>query len=151
MAEGVKIITKNRKARYEYHIEDSLEAGMALQGTEVKSIREGKISLQEAYCSVEGGEMYLINAHIAPYTHGNVNNHNPRRRRKLLLRSSEIRKWDKAASEKGYTIVPLAVYFKKGYAKLEIGLGKGKKIYDKRASIAERETKRRMEREMRNY
>lgn len=151
MGEGIKIVTKNRKARHEYRIEETLEAGMALQGTEVKSIREDKISLQEAYCAVENGEMYLINAHIAPYSHGNVNNHDPRRPRKLLLHRSELRKWDKATAQQGYTIVPLMVYFKNGYAKLRIGLGKGKKLHDKRQDIAERETKRRMQRQMRQY
>ena len=151
MSDGIKIVTTNRKARHEYHIEDTLEAGIALVGTEVKSLREGRINLQDAYCAVEGGEMYLINAHISPYSHGNLNNHEPTRRRKLLLHRREIERWKKASEQKGYTIVPLKVYFRRGYAKVEIGLGRGKKLYDKRADIAERESKRRLDRMMKQY
>lgn len=150
MAEGVKHITTNRRARYEYYIEETLEAGMALKGSEVKSIREGNINLQEAFCRIENGEMKLFNCHIAPYSHGGEStNHDPTRDRKLLLHRSEIRKWKKATEQKGYTIVPLKVYFRKGYAKMEIGLAKGKKHYDKRSDIAEQETKRRLDRAMR--
>lgn len=146
MAPGIKIVTKNRKARHDFHIEETLEAGIALRGSEVKSIREGRISLQEAFCRVENGEMKLFNCHIAPYSHGDESTApDPTRPRKLLLHRSEIRKWEKASQQKGYTIVPLTVYFKNGYAKVEIGLAKGKKLYDKRADIAEREAKRRME------
>lgn len=151
MGEGIKIVTKNRKARHDYYIEETLEAGLVLRGTEVKALREGRVNLREAYCAVEGEEMFLINAHISPYTHGNLNNHDPRRPRKLLLHKREILKWKKASEREGYTIVPLMLYFKKGYAKLEIGLAKGKKLYDKRADIAERETKRRMQRQMNQY
>lgn len=150
MGEGIKIITTNRKARHDYYIEDTLEAGMALKGSEVKSIREGKINLQEAFCRIENGEMKLFNCHIAPYSHGGIStNHDPTREKKLLLHRSEIRKWKKATEQQGYTIVPLKVYFKNGYAKLEIGLAKGKKQYDKRADIAEQETKRRLDRVLR--
>jgi len=145
---GIKIVTKNRKARHEYRIEETVEAGIALKGTEVKAIREGRINLGEAYCDVEGGEMYLINAHISHYSHGNQQNHEPRRRRKLLLHKHQIRKFDKATSQQGYTIVPLKVYFKRGIAKLEIGIGKGKKLHDKRHDIAERDTKRRMQKQI---
>lgn len=146
MAEGIKIVTKNRKAYYEYAIEDKLEAGIALKGSEVKSIREGRISLQEAFCRVENGEMKLFNCHIAPYSHADESTSpDPTRTRKLLLHRSEIAKWAKATEQKGYTIIPLKVYFKDGYAKIEIGLAKGKKLYDKRADIAEKETKRRVE------
>ena len=122
-----------------------------LQGTEVKSIRQGRVSLQEAYCVVERAEMFIYGMHIAPYTHGNVHNHDPTRKRKLLLHKREIYKWGKASEQQGYTIIPLRLYFRDGYAKVEIGLAKGKKLYDKRADIAERETKRRMDREMRQY
>lgn len=146
MTEGVKIVTKNRKARHDYRIEDTLEAGIVLRGSEVKSIREGRISLQEAFGRVENGEMKLFNCHIAPYSHGDESTApDATRPRKLLLHRSEIRKWEKASQQQGYTIVPLAVYFRNGYAKVEIGLAKGKKLYDKRADIAEKEAQRRME------
>ncbi len=149
MGEGVKIITTNRKARYEYHIDDTLEAGLVLTGTEVKSLREGRANLQDAFCTVKDGEMVLLNFHISPYSHGNLFNHEPVRPRKLLLHRREIAKWAKASQQKGYTIIPLKVYFKNGFAKVEIGLARGKKLYDKREDIAERETKRRLERVMR--
>ncbi|GIV61844.1 MAG: SsrA-binding protein [Rhodothermaceae bacterium] len=146
MGEGIKLITNNRKARHEYTIEDTLEAGLVLEGTEVKSLREGRANLQDAYCAVDGGEMYLYQCHISPYRHGNRHNHDPLRPRKLLLHRREIEKWAKAAQQKGYTIVPLKLYFRNGVAKVEIGLARGKKLYDKRADIAERETKRRLDR-----
>lgn len=150
MGEGVKQIATNRRARHEYYIEESLEAGMVLTGSEVKSIREGNINIQEAFCRIEHGEMKLFNCHIAPYSHGGEStNHDPIRDRKLLLHRSEIRKWSKATEQKGYTIVPLKVYFRRGYAKMELGLAKGKKHYDKRADIAEQESKRRLDRVMR--
>ncbi|GAB5521055.1 MAG: SsrA-binding protein SmpB [Rhodothermales bacterium] len=146
MSDGIKIVTSNRKAFYEFHIEERLEAGVALVGTEVKSLRDGKANLQDAYCAVDDGEMFLYNLHIKQYDFGNRNNHEPTRKRKLLLHKKEISKWRKAAAEKGYTIVPLKIYFKQGFAKVEIGLAKGKKLHDKRQSIAERETKRRLDR-----
>lgn len=151
MSNGIKIVTTNRRARHEYHIEDTLEAGLVLQGTEVKSIREGRVNLQEAYCTVENGEMLLLNCHISPYSHGNQFNHDPLRPRKLLMHRREIDRWGKAVAQQGYTIVPLKLYFRNGYAKMEIGLAKGKKLYDKRADIAERETKRRLEQTMRQH
>jgi len=146
MTDSVKIITSNKKATFEYHIDERFEAGMVLTGTEVKSLRSGKANLQEAYCIVEGNEMLLRGCHIAPYDHGNRANHEPNRTRKLLLHRREIDKLDKASRQKGYTIVPIKLYFKNGRAKIEIGLGKGKKLYDKRADIADRESKRRMDR-----
>lgn len=153
MAKGIKIVTKNRKARHEYAIEETLEAGIVLRGSEVKSIREGRISLQEAFCRIENGEMILFNCHIAPYSHVDESTApDATRPRKLLLHGTEIRRWDKESHQKGYTIIPLMVYFRDGYAKVEIGLAKGKKLYDKRADIAEREAKRRMEQlSKRNY
>lgn len=151
MADGIHIVTTNRKARHEYHIEDTLEVGLVLQGTEVKALREGRANLQDAYCIAEGGEMYVHNLHVSPYRHGNINNHEPMRERKLLMHRREIERWDKAASQQGYTIVPLKLYFKNGLAKLEIGLAKGKKLYDKRSDIAERESKRRLDRVMRQH
>jgi SsrA-binding protein len=146
MSDGIQIVTSNRKATHEYHIDERVEAGMVLQGTEVKSIRDGKVNLQEAYCSVERGEMMLLQCHIAPYSHGNRANHDPVRPRKLLLHRREIVRLEKAAAQKGYTLIPLKIYFKKGKAKIEIGLGKGKKLFDKRADIAERDVKRKMSR-----
>ncbi|MFT4606260.1 MAG: SsrA-binding protein [Rhodothermales bacterium] len=146
MAEGTKTIVTNRKARYEYHIEDRFEAGLMLTGTEVKSLRTGKANLQEAFCAAVGGEMFLQQCHIAPYSHGNLANHDPLRPRKLLLHKKEIEKMAKATQQKGYTIIPMRLYFKAGRAKLEIGLGKGKKLHDKRADIAGRDSKRRLDR-----
>lgn len=146
MSEGIKIVTTNRQARREYHIEETLEAGMVLVGTEVKSLRAGKANMQDAYCVVRDGEMLLLNLHISPYSHGNQFNHDPIRPRKLLMHGREIAKWGKKREQKGYTIIPLKIYFKRGYAKIEIGLGVGKKLYDKRADLAERDTKRRLER-----
>ncbi len=151
MAEGIKIITSNRRARREYHITETLEAGLALRGTEVKSLREGRANLQDAYCKVEGGEMFVLNMHISPYSHGNLNNHDPVRPRKLLLHKREIGKMKKATEQKGFTVIPLKLYFKNGIAKVEIGLARGKKLYDKRADIAERDTQRRLDRTMRQY
>jgi len=146
MSNSIKTIATNRKARHEFHIEERLEAGLSLTGTEVKSLRNGKANLGEAFCAADSGEMYLHQCHIAPYDHGNRQNHEPMRRRKLLMHRREIEKFAVAAQQKGYTIVPLSLYFKDGKAKVEIGLAKGKKLYDKRHDIAERETKRRLER-----
>ena len=146
MSDGTKTIVSNRKARFEYHIDERLEAGIQLQGTEVKSLRNGKANLQEAFCTVMGGEMYLLQCHIAPYDFGNRMNHDPVRPRKLLLHRREIERFDKSAQQKGYTIIPLRLYFKNGMAKVELGLGKGKKLHDKRADIADRESKRRLDR-----
>ncbi len=147
MSDHIKIVATNRKARHEYHIEDTLEAGLVLKGTEVKSLREGRVNLQDAYCTVEKGEMYLLNCHISPYRNtGAHDNHDPLRPRKLLMHKREIERWGQAAQRKGYTIIPLKIYFKNGRAKVEIGLARGKKLYDRRADIAEREARRRLER-----
>lgn len=151
MSDRINVIMTNRKARYEYFIEEALEAGIVLLGTEVKALREGRVNLQEAYCAVEQGEMMLYGCHISPYSHGNQFNHDPLRPRKLLMHKREIERWGKEAQQQRYTIVPLKIYFKNGIAKVEIGLAKGKKLYDKRADIAERETKRRLDRTMRQY
>ena len=151
MSESIKIITSNRRARREYHITETLEAGLALQGTEVKSLRAGRANLQDAFCKVEGGEVFMVNAHISPYSHGNLNNHDPLRPRKLLLHKREIGKLKKATQQKGFTIIPLKLYFKNGLAKVEIGLARGKKLYDKRADIAERDTQRRLDRTLKQY
>ena len=151
MSEGIKIITSNRRARRNYFITETMEAGLVLQGTEAKALREGRANLQDAYCKVENDEVFLLNAHISPYSHGNLQNHDPLRPRKLLLHKREIGKLKKATEQKGYTIIPLKLYFKNGYAKVEIGLARGKKLYDKRSDMAERETKRRIDRMLRQY
>jgi SsrA-binding protein len=146
MAEGIKVIANNRQAYHDYHIEESLEAGVALLGTEVKSIREGRVNLRDSYVRISDGEAWLWNAHIAPYTHGNRENHEPTRARKLLLHRKEIGYLAGKVSAKGLTIVPLKLYLKHGRIKLEIGLARGKRQYDKREAIAEREARREIER-----
>jgi SsrA-binding protein len=135
-------VAQNRRARHDYHIEDTYEAGLVLVGTEVKSLREGRASLVDGYAAVKDGEVWLHNVHIPEYTQGTWTNLEPRRPRKLLLHREQIRKLTSKTQETGLTIVPLAVYFKDGYAKVEIGVARGKKTYDKRHSIAEREAKR---------
>jgi SsrA-binding protein len=147
--DAIKIVATNRRARHEYHIEDTLEAGMVLMGSEVKSLREGKVNLQDAYCEPRQREMWLVNAHINPYHHGGYANHEPGRPRKLLMNRREIERFAVGVEQKGMTIVPLKVYFKNGRAKVQIGLARGKKLYDKRHDIADRESKRRLERVMR--
>ncbi len=149
MAENGQNITSiavNRKARYEYEILEKVEAGVVLHGTEVKSIRQGHISLQEAYVVPRGGEMWLEGCRINPYEHGNINNHDPMRSRKLLMKGKEIEKLTRRVAEKGLTLIPLAAYFKGRRLKIEVGLARGKKSYDKRESIKEREVKRRIQR-----
>jgi SsrA-binding protein len=138
----VKMITKNKKAFHDYEIMERLEAGLALVGTEVKSIREGKINLKESYAKIVNGEVWLVQCHISPYSHGNINNHDPLRKRKLLLHRREIKKLIGKVKERGMTLVPLAVYLKNGKVKLEVGLGKGKKTVDKRAAQQEKTQKR---------
>lgn len=146
---GEKVVARNRRARHEYFILETMEAGIALQGSEIKSIRAGQISLAEAFVRVDGKEAWLEDAHIAPYEQASIYNHEPRRPRKLLLHSSEIRKLWNTIRQKGVTIIPLAVYLKNGRAKVEIGVAKGKKLYDKRAEIAKRDTQREIERTLR--
>lgn len=141
---GVKVVATNRKARHEFFIDEVFEAGMVLRGTEVKSIREGKISLQEAYASIINGEVFINNMHISPYEHGNIQNVDPIRKRKLLLNKREILKLSQETNTKGATIVPLRVYFKYGRAKLELATARGKKLHDKRHDIAKKDAERRM-------
>ena len=143
---GIKVIATNRKARHEYFLLDTYEAGMVLKGSEIKSIRAGQISLAQAYVSVENNEAWLINSYIAPYNEASRNNHDPLRARKLLLHRSEIRKLADKVRQKGATVVPLRIYLKDGKAKIEIALAKGKKHYDKRAEIAKRDALREMDR-----
>lgn len=143
-----KLITDNRKARHNYDIEETVEAGLALVGTEVKSCRAGKANLSDAYASVEDGEAWLVQCHIAPYSHGNRSNHDPLRRRKLLLHRGEIDKLASAVDRDGRTLVPLRMYFKHGLAKVEIAIARGRKTFDKRRAIASRDAERRMRREV---
>ena len=150
MSEGIKIIADNRKARHDYHILDTFEAGIVLKGTEVKSLRAGRANLRDAYAAVENGELFLYNMHIRPYTHGNMFNHDPKRTRKLLMHKREIMRLLGQTVEKGNTLVPLRLYFKRGRAKLELALGKGKKLYDKRDTIARRDEQRRIERALKD-
>jgi SsrA-binding protein len=144
--ETEKNITVNRKARHEYTIIQTFEAGIVLVGTEVKSLRQGKANLVDSYGKLKEGEVWLINLHISEYTQGNINNHDPRRERKLLLNRSEIRKLIGKTKEKGLTLVPLRLYFKNGKAKVELALAKGKKVYDKRKDIAKKDFQREQER-----
>ncbi len=145
---GRVLVAQNRKARHDYHIDDTYEAGLVLTGTEVKSLREGRASLVDGFAAVKEGEVWLHNVHIPEYTQGTWTNHEPRRVRKLLLHRDQIRKLNAKTQESGLTIVPLALYFKDGHAKVEIGVARGKKSYDKRHSLAEREAKRDADRAM---
>lgn len=144
--EPEKNITVNRKARHEYAVLQTFEAGIVLQGTEVKSLRGGKANLVDSYATLKDGEVWLMNLHISEFTQGNINNHEPKRPRKLLLNKSEIRKLIGKVKEKGLTLVPLRLYFKKGKVKVELALAKGKKVYDKRKDIAKRDFEREQER-----
>lgn len=141
-----KNITVNRKARYEYHILQTYEAGIVLKGTEVKSLRAGKANLVDSYAVIKEMEVWLLSLHISEYEHGNISNHEPTRDRKLLLNKSEIRKLIGKTKEKGLTLIPLRLYFKNGKVKVELALAKGKKVYDKRESIAKRDVQREQER-----
>ena len=142
-----KLIANNKKAYHDYFIEEKYEAGLSLVGTEVKSLREGKCSIKEAYIRIEKGEVYVVGMNISPYEKGNIFNRDPLRTRKLLLHKAEINKLLGDSSEKGYTIMPLQVYFKDGRAKIEIGLARGKKNYDKRQDIAKKDMQREAERD----
>jgi SsrA-binding protein len=143
--QGRKLVAQNKKARHDYHIEDTYEAGLVLVGTEVKSLRAGRASLIDGFADVDRGEIWLHNVHIPEYSQGTWTNHAARRKRKLLLNRAEIDKIERRVSEKGLTIVPLSLYFKDGRAKVEIGLARGKKTWDKRQAIAERTAKRETE------
>ena len=146
--ENIKVVATNRKARHEYFILDTYEAGLELQGSEIKSIRAGQISLAEAFVQVEAGQAWLMEAHIAPYEQAARNNHDPRRRRRLLLHKDEIRRLFDIVRQKGVTVIPLRLYLKKGRAKVEIATAKGKKLYDKRADIARRDAERELQRSL---
>ena len=147
---GIKAVAQNKKARLDFFIEDTFEAGIVLMGTEVKSLREGRVNLKDSFARVKNGEIYLLSAHITPYPFGNRVNHDPERERKLLLHRKEIRKLYVKTRERGYTLIPLSVYFKHGRAKLELGLGKGKAKYDKRETIKRRDEQRDLDRVMKD-
>jgi SsrA-binding protein len=146
----MKIITQNKKAFHDYSIEETLEAGILLQGTEVKSLREGKANLKDSYVIVKNGEVFLLNCHISPYSHGNIMNHEPLRTRKLLMHKKEIAKLQDKAAQKGYSLIPLKLYFKNSHVKVEVGLARGKKQYEKRETIKKREADREIERAMKS-
>ena len=144
----MKLVANNKKAYHDYFIEEKYEAGLVLHGTEVKSLRMGKCSIKEAFIRIENGEVYIYGMHISPYEKGNIFNKDPLRVKKLLLHKQQIRKLIGSSAEKGYTLVPLQVYFKDGRAKIEIGLAKGKKLYDKRQDIAKKDQRREAEKEL---
>jgi SsrA-binding protein len=145
-AEARKIVVQNRKARHEYHVLDKWEAGLVLRGTEVKSLRQGRANLQDAFATFDGGELWLHNLHISPYDHGNRFNHDPLRPRKLLLNRQELRKLIGQVEQKGLTLVPLDIYFRRGIAKATLALARGKKLHDKRDDLRRRADERDMER-----
>jgi SsrA-binding protein len=149
--DGRKIIAKNRKVRHDYHVEETMEAGVSLVGSEVKSARDGRVSLTDAYAVIEQGEAWLVNAHIAEYPFSHLRNHEPRRRRKLLLHRRELDRLAAKVREKGFTIAVLSMYFKKGKIKVEIGLAKGRRAYDKRESIRRKDEKRLQDRGEEKY
>ena len=148
MSETSKTISQNRKAYHDYHIDDSLEAGIVLTGTEIKSLRAGQVNLRDAFAKVENGELWLLNSHMAQYAGGNRYNHSPTRPRKLLVHKDQVVELAGDVARKGFTLVPLKVYLKKGIAKVELGVARGKKLYDKREALAQRDAQREMEREL---
>ena len=139
-----KLIAKNPTAKHNYTIEDTLETGIVLSGTEIKSIRNGKVNLKDSYAGIKNGELYVYNLHISPYEFGNIYNKDPLRDRKLLVNKREINKLFGLIKQKGYSLVPISLYFKGNFVKLELGIGKGKKLYDKREDIAKKDAERRM-------
>jgi SsrA-binding protein len=147
---GTKLVASNRKAFHDYFVEETFEAGLSLVGTEVKSLRDGRINLRDSYAEIRNGEIFLIGVHISPYDQGNIANHEPMRARKLLLHAREIERIMGKVNEKGFTIVPTKVYFKGSRAKVEIGLARGKRQYDKRADLAKKDAQRDMERALRS-
>ncbi|MBE6083773.1 MULTISPECIES: SsrA-binding protein SmpB [Tissierellales] len=146
--ENIKIVATNRKARHEYFVEDTFEAGIALTGTEVKSVRQGRMNIKDSYAIVENGEVFVYSMHISPYEQGNIYNVDPMRKRKLLLHKREIRKLSSLIMQKGYAIIPLSAYLKNGLVKIELAVAKGKKLYDKREDIAKKDAERRIQRQV---
>ena len=149
MTEEDRVVATNRRARHEYEILETFEAGLVLRGTEVKSLRTGQVNFKDSYATVRNSELWLLGCHISPYSHGTDANHDPERDRKLLLHRREITRLTGKIAERGLTVVPLKLYFKAGRAKIEIGLARGKKLHDKRASLRERETRREMDKAVR--
>ena len=148
--DGIKEVAQNKKARHDYFIEQTIEAGIVLSGTEVKSVRQGMVNLKDSYATIENGEVFLNGMHISPYEKGNIFNKDPMRARKLLLHKSEITRLIGYTQQKGLTLVPLKVYFKGSLVKVELGVARGKKLYDKRADIAERDAKREIDRRIKD-
>lgn len=149
--QGIKVAATNRRAYHEYHILETFEAGIALTGTEVKSLRQGKANINDAFARIDNGECILYEMHISPYDFGNRFNPDPKRPRKLLLHKNEIRKYHSEIKEKGLTLIPLKVYFTRGIAKVQLGLAKGKKLYDKRDDMAKKEAQRHIDRSIKEY
>jgi len=147
---GVKSVAQNRKARHEYFVEDTYECGIELVGTEVKSIRAGKVNLKDSYAQVKGGQAYIIGMHVSPYEQGNIYNRDPFRQRRLLLHKREILKLQALSQADGYSLIPIQLYLKDGLVKMELAVAKGKKLYDKRHTLAERDAQRDMDRRMKN-
>ena len=147
---GTRVIAENRKARHDYFVLDTYEAGIELFGTEVKSIRAGAVNLQDSYCSFDAGEIFVVGMHISPYEHGNIFNTDPLRKKKLLMHRREIMKLQGLVQQKGYTVVPLSLYFSGSHVKVELGLCRGKKLYDKRESDAKRQADRDIDRHMKD-
>lgn len=148
-AKGVKVLAQNKKAFHEYFVEDKYECGIVLVGTEVKSIRAGRVNLKDSYVKIKRGEAFVIGMHVSPYEKGNIFNRDPFRERKLLLHKAELRRLARASQEQGFSIIPLSMYLKDGLVKMEIATAKGKKLYDKRESLAKRDAEREMERKLR--
>ncbi|MGI8785197.1 MAG: SsrA-binding protein SmpB [Acidobacteriota bacterium] len=146
--DGEKLVAANRKALHDYQILERYEAGMVLTGTEVKAIRDGRVNFKDSYATVRDGQIYLVNCHVSPYSHGNRENHDPVRQRKLLLHRREIHKLAGKSTEKGLTLVPLRIYFKAGRVKLELGVARGKKVHDKRQTERDRDARREIEKHM---
>lgn len=146
-----KIIAKNPVAKHNYTIESTIEAGIVLTGTEIKSIRAGKVNLKDSYANIRNGEVYAYGIHISPYEHGNIFNKNPLRDRKLLLKKREINKLIGLIKQKGYSLIPMSIYFKGSFVKVELGIGKGKKMYDKRQDLAKKDAQRKIRRHLKEY
>lgn len=146
----IKLIAKNPTAKHNYFIEDTIETGIVLSGTEIKSIRSGKVNLKDSYVGIKNGEVYIYHMHISPYEHGNIYNKDPLRDRKLLLHQREIAKLIGFIKQKGYSLIPVSLYFKGNLVKLELGIGKGKKLYDKREDMAKKDAQREIDRQMKN-
>lgn len=148
--DGIKVLSVNRKARYNYAVQEAFECGIELVGTEVKSMKEGRFSYADAFATVDGGQLWLVDFHISPYSHGNIYNHDPMRRRRLLVHKKEIRRLRRVVDEKGLTLIPMRFYLKRGLVKCELAIAKGKKLFDKREDIKRRDLRREIERDFKD-